>query len=98
MAKERKTTWAVQRLTENDYLETIMENDTPVLVPRGTVLKIGGFPAGLIEDTWMICGTMAAAGGFEEFRRCYLDGPPADPVFDAAGLGPAGAAPADFGA
>lgn len=57
----------------SDLSCSTMENSTPVLVPKGTVVQIGGFPAGLIEDTLVICGTMAAAGGWGQFKDLYLD-------------------------
>ena len=47
-------------------------SETVVVVPKGTLVKIGGFPAELVEDAPVICGTIVGAGGFAAFSERYL--------------------------
>lgn len=61
-----------------------------VVIPKGTVVQIGGFPASLTSDTTVICGTIVAYGGFAQFKEEYLD-PLDSQDFDLGEIGLVGA-------
>jgi hypothetical protein len=55
-----------------------------VILPKGTVVKLNGFPCELMQDTEVSSATIAGMGGLEAFLRWSEDGQgEATPTYEA---------------
>lgn len=48
----------------------------PIIIPKGTIIKINGIPCELVADTEVLSATIEAYGGYEKFNSRWGDDAP----------------------